>query len=64
MLVSSRLAMYDASFEIAQKTWFKQVLKNMSKMWIECVSRGVFLHQRSALDALRQEFEVEIWPEK
>ena len=52
------------SFEIAQKTWFKQVLKNMSKMWIECVSRGVFLHQRSALDPLRQEFEVEIWPEK
>ena len=56
--------MYDAKFRDCPKDMVQTSFEEHVQMSIECVSRGVFLHQRSAIDPLRQEFEVEIWPEK
>ena len=66
-MVTSRLAMYYAKFrDLLPKRHgsYKQVLKNTSKMWRECLRRGVFLCQSSTIAPPRQEFEVEILPKK
>lgn len=56
--------MYDAKFRDCPKdmvqTSFEEHVQNVDRM----SQPWCFLHQRSAIDPLRQEFEVEIWPEK